>query len=184
MIQLRSIREVLIQNQKIFYDVGLFIGITLSFHYLYRYFVPVFTQWEIYKNLSLWLMDRVFTESSWFVQTFLYDITTESRTMYFPNNGYVAITSGCSGLKQFLQLIVLFVFFPGPWKKKLWYIPLGVFIVHLTNLFRIICLSVIVMELPQYWDFSHDWILRPFFYVVIFGLWWFWNEKIRIVDEK
>lgn len=167
------------QNKKIFIDVGLFIGITLAFHYLYRYLVPVFAQWPVYKTLSSWLIDRVFFESAWFVQSFLYDIVLDGRTMRFPNEGYIAITSGCSGLKPILQLIILFVLFPGPWKKKVWYIPLGVLIVHLTNLFRIISLSVVVMSWPKHWDFAHDWILRPFFYVVIFALWWFWNEKMR-----
>lgn len=179
MKQINLIYGAFRQNKKVLIDVGLFIVIILSFHYLYRYFVPVFIQWPIYQNISSWLIDRVFYESAWFVQSFLYDVELDGRTMLFPNGGYIAITSGCSGLKPILQLIVLFILFPGPWKKKLWFIPLGVIIVHLTNLFRIISLSVVVMKWPKYWDFSHDWILRPFFYVVIFTLWWFWNEKMR-----
>jgi exosortase/archaeosortase family protein len=76
------------------------------------------------------------------------------------------------------------VLFPGPWKKKLWYIPIGLIVIHLTNIFRIIALSVIVMEWPQYWTFSHDWILRPFFYVVIFIMWVIWVEKFRTKPKK
>jgi hypothetical protein len=32
---------------------------------------------------------------------------------------------------------------------------------------------------PQHWDFSHDYLFRPFFYLVIFLLWVWWVEKIR-----
>jgi len=66
--------------------------------------------------------------------------------------------------------------YPGPWKHKLWFIPVGVFIVHLTNLFRIIGLSVVLINYSDYWKFSHDNLFRPFFYVVIFIMWVIWVE--------
>jgi exosortase/archaeosortase family protein len=56
---------------------------------------------------------------------------------------------------------------------------MGVVIIHLTNIFRIIILSVVVMHWPQHWDFIHLWIMRPFFYVVIFVMWVIWVEKFR-----
>ena len=36
---------------------------------------------------------------------------------------------------------------------------------------------MITLWLPDHWHFTHDWILRPFFYVVIFLLWVWWVEK-------
>jgi len=78
-----------------------------------------------------------------------------------------------------IQFALLMAIFPGPWRHKLWYIPLGIFIVHLTNLFRIIGLAVVLVTVPDYWDFSHDNIFRPLFYVVIFGLWVYWVEKLK-----
>ncbi len=168
-----------LKRHKVILDVVLFVVIIMSFHYTYRHFAPVFSKWQSYQMISGWLVDRVFFESKWFIQTFLYDVTVDGRTMWFPNEGYITISGGCSGLKLFYQYAVLLLLFPGPWKHKLWFIPLGVLIMHATNLFRIVSLSVILMNWPQYWDFSHDWILRPFFYVVIFGLWMIWNDKIR-----
>ncbi len=118
-----------------------------------------------------------FLVSSWLLQhVFVLEHTTEGDAMYF-DAGYVAINSGCSGLKLFYQFTFLMLFFLGPWKKKLWYIPMGVFIVFLTNLFRIIILSYTLYWWPEQWDFVHTWILRPFFYVVIFALWVYWVEK-------
>ncbi len=46
--------------------------------------------------------------------------------MWFSNNGYVGVNESCSGLKQFYQIAVLFILFPGPWKHKLWYIPIWI----------------------------------------------------------
>ena len=164
---------------KPFIDITLFIVIILLFHFLYKQFVPYFSNWEVFKSVSSWLEVRLYNQSAWIIQTFLYDIERDGNTMLFDNGGYQRITSGCSGLKQFYQFFTLLLLFPGPWKKKLWYIPMGIFILHITNIFRIVIMSVVLIHLPQYWDFAHDWILRPFFYVVIFSMWWIWNDRIR-----
>lgn len=163
-------------------DVALFILVTLIIHFSYRFWVtqgyfPIKELvWTIHDHLS----QRVFVESSWFLQHVLgMDITLADRTMYWSNQGYIAINHGCSGLKQMIQFALLMMVFPGPWKHKLWYIPMGILIVHLTNLFRIIGLGVVLVTVPDYWDFSHDYIFRPFFYVVIFSLWVFWVEKLK-----
>ncbi len=163
-------------------DVATFILITLVIHYSYRFWVTTgyYPIHDLMAQLHDYLAHRVFVESSWFVQNILgMEITTIDRTMYWGNTGYIAITHGCSGLKQILQFALLMMIFPGPWKQKLWYIPMGIFIVHLTNLFRIIGLAEVLVILPDYWKFSHDYIFRPFFYVVIFSLWVIWVEKFK-----
>lgn len=164
-------------------DVAIFILITLVIHYTYRYWANTLHYAPINETIRTMhdhLAHRVFVESSWFIQNvFGMEITTVDRTMYWSNQGYIAINHGCSGLKQILQFALLMAIFPGPWKHKLWYIPLGILIVHLTNLFRIIGLAVVLVTVPDYWDFSHDYIFRPFFYVVIFSLWVYWVEKIK-----
>ncbi len=165
---------------KPFVDITIFFVIILFFHFLFKSFASFFTNWSFYVSISSWLEVRLYNESTWIIQNFLYDIVKEGKTMFFENDGYQRITSGCSGIKQFYQYFTLILLFPGPWKKKLWFIPMGIFILHITNVFRIVIMSVVLMNLPDYWDFAHDWVLRPFFYVVIFALWWIWNDKIRI----
>jgi exosortase/archaeosortase family protein len=129
------------------------------------------------------LSDLLYYNSKWVLQHFTsYDymyVDPDRRIIYVPDNSYVQVNHGCSGLKQFLQWLVLMTFFPGPWKKKLWFIPLGLIITHLVNVFRISGLSVVVIYWPQHWHFIHDYVYRPFFYVVMFGLWVWWVEKFR-----
>ena len=163
-------------------DVLIFVIIIVFFHKLWWDWglKDLLLNYFSFAELEQFMAHQVFLPSAWFVEHIIgYDIKTLNNTLYFPNNGYVAVNGSCSGLKQFYQWIFLMVLFPGPWKQKLWYIPLGLLVIHLTNIFRIIALSVIVMEWPQYWTFSHDWILRPFFYVVIFVMWVIWEEKFR-----
>jgi exosortase family protein XrtF len=164
--------------------VLLFALITLVIHYSYRYWARK-DYWPISAVMHSAhdkMSDQVFNQSTWFIENILpIPITKgETRMICFDNGGYVGINHGCSGLKQILQFTLLFLIFPGPWKKKLWFIPMGIVIVHLTNLFRIIGLSIITVNIPQYWDFSHDYIFRPFFYVVIFLLWVWWVERLSV----
>ncbi len=163
-------------------DVLIFVIIIVFFHKLWWDWglKDLLLNYFSFAELEQFMAHQVFLPSAWFVEHIIgYDIKTLNNTLYFPNNGYIAVNGSCSGLKQFYQWMFLMVLFPGPWKQKLWYIPLGLIVIHLTNIFRIIALSVIVMEWPQYWTFSHDWILRPFFYVVIFVMWVIWEEKFR-----
>ncbi len=175
-------------NLHAFREVAIFAIITIIIHFSWRFwayqlhYAPIHD--VIYKAFDF-MSKQVFLESSWFVSHVLnINITIVKQTMYFPNIGYIEINAGCSGLKQFTQFALLMILYPGPWKKKLWFIPLGVFIVHLTNLFRVIGLSVVIINWTDYWKFSHDYLFRPFFYVVIFSMWVIWVEKISKKKTK
>ncbi len=167
-------------------DVAIFMILLLSFHFLYRFwanhlhFAPIADIANasrdalaglLYKN-SVWVLHHLTNYDF----TFLPD---KREIWYMPGRGYVSVHLACSGFKQMLQWAVLMIFFPGPWKHKLWFIPLGLVITHMVNIFRISGLSVVLIYTPQNWHFIHDNIYRPFFYVVMFLLWVWWVEKFR-----
>lgn len=167
-------------------DVVIFSVITLFFHYIWWHGLKSFLlNFAGFKQMEAFLAHQVFLPSAWIVEHILrYPIQAFDNTLFFENNGYVAVVGSCSGLKQFYQWTVLMLLFPGPWKKKLWFIPSGIIIIHIVNIFRIVVLSVVVVHWPQNWDFIHEWILRPFFYVVIFGMWVVWVEKVKDKRNK
>lgn len=165
-------------------DVIIFAVITLSVHFAYRYWAnsagyrPVGPQMN---HAHEWASRLVFDQSVWIIDNLLgIPINTDDpgKTIYFANNGFLGINHSCSGLKPILQFVLLMLIFPGPWIRKAWFIPMGIVIVHLTNLFRICGLAVVTITVPEYWDFAHDNLFRPFFYVVIFLLWVWWVERV------
>jgi len=164
-------------------DVMYFIIITLVVHFTYRYWANSAHYWpveHIMVRAHDKMADMVFNQSAWLIDHVLkIPVTIDERTFYFRNNGFITINHGCSGLKPMLQFLLLMLLFPGPWKHKAWFIPMGLVIVHMTNLFRINGLAVVTITIPEYWDFAHDNLFRPFFYVVIFLLWVWWAEKFR-----
>jgi len=182
--QIASINDFIRRNKlSSLRDVALFIIITLVIHFVWRIWQTQFEYAPI-QDLMYGLMRamarEVYYESAWVISGFI-DIVRVDETLYmhFPNRAIMFVNMGCSGLKQMIQFALLMLVFPGPWKHKLWFIPLGVLVMHLTNLFRMVGLAVVMNNWPQYWDFSHDNLFRPFFYLIIFLLWVWWVEKIR-----
>jgi exosortase/archaeosortase family protein len=159
--------------------------ITYGFHLLYRHFSVEINSVPVINAATIWLTDLVYHQSLWINRTLLgLSITTaDHNTMIFSNGTRMFINGSCSGLKLMFQVTILFLLFPGPWKHKLWFIPLGWILMHLSNLFRIVSLSLVSIWKIQYWDFGHDWILRPFFYLVIFTMWVWWVERFRKVKK-
>jgi exosortase/archaeosortase family protein len=170
-------------------DVALFIILILSFHFLFLGWQAL-GYWPIkqaIEKLSIWSVNRVFKESCWVLQLLGIDITTitEHRVIAaLSTNGSfvkVIIALECASLKQWFHWLFLMLIFPGPWKHKVWYIPLGLVIVELTNVVRI-C-GILLMQIqwpgPNTFHIAHDYIFKVFFYLVIFLMWVLWVEKFK-----
>lgn len=178
-----------------FKDVVIFMSILLVFHVLWKLFIKDLFSVGFIFDSAYWLARQVFLASVWVLDVFNVNVTAfDELTIagkarynviyYAENNGYVYVNTSCSGLKQFYQWFFLMILYPGPWKQKLWFIPLGLVIIHIVNIFRILGMTIVTMSIPQHWDFMHDYVMRPFFYVVMFFLWVWWNEKFYLKNKK
>lgn len=163
-------------------DFGLFAVITVFLHFFYWNFLGFFRETRFFEVVSGFMAGQVYVGAMW-VNTLLLNVNITAdyvtNTLYINGNDYITVNEGCSGFKQDYQLLGLFLLYPGAWKHKLWYIPFSFLVMHLTNIFRIVVLTVILDRMPMHWDFWHEWIMRPFYYVVIFALWVLWNEKFN-----
>ena len=167
-------------------DVVWFSVLLLGFHFLWRYWEQTyhfrfFTDENIFRPVYDILTFWVFNVSDVVLSVIIgrEHYYSNHLTWYFENGGYIAIIDGCSGLKASFQFIVIILFFQGPWKHKIWYIPLGLFILFLSNIVRIVGLSLVVFHYNSYFAFAHDYLFRPFFYGMIFLLWIVWVERFK-----
>lgn len=178
-----------------FKDVIIFMAILLFFHFLWKIFINDVVVFEFYQASTDFLARKVFLASCWVLNVFNVDVVyydelniggmlRKNVIYYAENNGYVAVGKSCSGLKQFYQWTILMLLYPGPWKQKAWFIPMGLLIFHVVNIFRILGMTAVTIYIPENWDFMHDYVMRPFFYVVMFTLWVWWNEKYYLPSKK
>ena len=178
-------------------NVGLFIILIISFHYLYLGWQAL-DYWPVGKlvyNLMLWSVDLVYSQSCWVLDhIFRIDITTFSGTRLITaidskgGLARVVIAPECASLKQWMHWLFLMILFPGPWKHKLWYIPAGLVIIEWTNVVRICGIMLMQIAWPDIhihlfgndintFHLAHDYIFKLFFYLIIFLMWMLWVEK-------
>ena len=159
-----------------------FCLITVVIHFSWRF-------WAIQLNyfpvkgfmvaISGFLTDQVYDQSLWVVKNILrMNIEAYANVMLCDNGAGISVVESCSGVKQIMQFALLMLVFPGPWKHKLWYIPMGMIIVHFTNILRISILVVVAKHSPANIEYVHDTYVRIMFYVVIFILWLIWKMTV------
>jgi exosortase family protein XrtF len=84
------------------------------------------------------------------------------------------IGSPCNALTLFMFFALFIIAFPGSMKRKLWFIPFGVIIIHVTNVLRVVALITINFYAPQYIEFNHTYTFTILVYGIIFLLWMWW----------
>ena len=172
-------------------NVAIFAFLLMSFHYIYLWwarhgYYPFANQVD---QLFVFASDILFNQSAWIVKNIFHlNHTTDGQTIWVVthdgNWGYVEVSPGCTSLKQWMHFIFIMVFFPGPWKHKLWYIPAGIVVIHFVNIIRIVGLSLTLVPWPQQFDFFHDYIFKTFFYFMIFIMWVIWVEYFHTPPKK
>jgi len=171
-------------------EVIIFCAITIIVHYLYRYWANILDYKPITQQIwavQIFLSQAVISGSEWVLSDVLnIKIAISDEKIFFTNGGWVGVSVGCSAFKPMLQFMILMIVYPGPWKKKLWFIPAGIIMIHILNIVRIVTLSLITHNSYSqgFWDFTHDYILRPLFYAVIFTMWVIWVEIIAKKEKR
>ena len=166
------------------FDVGLFFILIFSFHFLFIIWEGPMNYWPIrgtIDKLFAWASALLFDQSTWTLEhIFGIDFFTSGQTIAFLNHedtySYVTVAPECTSLKQWMHWLFLMLIFPGPWKHKAWYIPLGLVIVEFTNVVRVVGIALFLRPFPHDFALAHDVIFKIMFYVVIFLMWMIWVE--------
>ena len=158
-----------------FLGVGL-VGYLL-WYILYQYFLKDSTQ------LDEWLIHSMVLVSEWVLRGLgfaLYEISSADFRwqLGIANSvGLLEIGASCDGLVLFALFAVFILAFPGPMRRKLWYIPAGIVLIHLANLVRVVSLVIIQYNRPESLKFNHDYTWTVLIYGFIFWLWYLWATR-------
>lgn len=91
----------------------------------------------------------------------------------------VRIFEGCNGISMFILFTAFVIAFTGPWKRMAWFIPAGLVFIHLSNLGRLVALSLISLHYPQHMYFFHKYGFTIIIYVAVFLLWVLWVGRLQ-----
>jgi len=126
------------------------------------------------------ITDHVSIQTAWLLSATGWDSTSEPETLKPTTNvregnrNVIAIYEGCNGLNVMI-IFVAFVMAFGPWHQSgLWFIPLGLVVIHLANLARLYLLFLVSLKMPHYLYFTHKYLFTAFIYLVTLLLWMVW----------
>ncbi len=100
--------------------------------------------------------------------------------LIFEGRSVLSVYEGCNGLNTMIIFVAFILAFGPVSKKMLWYIPLGLLIIHLANLVRISLLFYVAEYWPHFMYFTHKYFFTAILYVVIFVMWIFWVKRFSL----
>jgi exosortase family protein XrtF len=137
-----------------------------------------------YGNIDEWVINNLVELSSFVLKNIMgYRLMPEPllaeniRTVGIDGTHGLWIGDPCNGLTLFALFTGFVIAYPGPVKRKLWFIPMGILTIHLLNVIRIVCLSLIVKYAPEYLKFNHTYTFTFLVYSYVFILWMLWANR-------
>jgi exosortase family protein XrtF len=156
-------------------------------------FVAWYLFYELYiqkhTKVDLYMINFLIIQSQFVISLLGYPLIERPydeiyRTMGIDGSNGVWIGDSCNGLTLFATFTIFILAYPGPIRKKIWFIPLGILIVHLFNVLRIVALSIIAFYRPEWLDFNHTYTFQILLYFIIFLLWIWWANKLSQSIKK
>ncbi len=89
----------------------------------------------------------------------------------------VAVGNPCNGLLLYALFAGFVVAFPGPGRHKLWFVPLGIFVIYALNVGRVALLALNHVYWHPTVDFNHHYTFTCIVYGAIAALWAGWARR-------
>lgn len=125
---------------------------------------------------------QVLSAMGWPTETFAYT-TDPTVAIVYQKRAIVSVYEGCNGINVVI-IFLAFLFSFGPYTRAmLWFIPMGVMLVHLSNLTRIMLLFFVSLKFPNHLYFLHKYFFTSFIYACVFLLWILWIRKISKLER-
>ena len=153
------------------------------FYFIYELILKKYTSFDQY-------FIRIIINACELILSFLNYKTFSSREIndfqVFGIDGSNGVWIGgpCNGVTLMFLFAIFIIAYPGNFKHKLWYLPIGIILVYSLNLFRIVSLSLIAYYKPSYLEINHTYTFTFIAYSFVFSLWMLWVNKFSIVKEN
>jgi exosortase family protein XrtF len=160
-----------------------FVGIYVVGNLLYGWYVTAFAPAP--DPVTHWVTNQtaaVLTSCGW--PTDIEDHDKRATTnMIYEDKDILAVYEGCNGINVMIIFVAFLIAFGPLTKSLLWFIPVGLLIIHLMNLARITLLFWVAIYMKDYMYFTHKYFFTAILYVVVFFLWVWWVKKFTAKKE-
>ncbi|MBF9221898.1 exosortase X [Hymenobacter ruricola] len=95
----------------------------------------------------------------------------------------VIVYPPCNGLVLYALFAGFVLAFPGPWRRKAWFVPVGVAVIWGLNVLRVAALALNHHYSHQTVEFNHHYTFNFVVYGCIFGLWMLWARRLAVAPS-
>lgn len=154
--------------------LGKFLAIYFAGNILYGVFI------EYYKPAADPATKLVAVHSATFLQIFSRDVYTEPNpkgpTLFLKANDRVVLSiyEGCNGINVMIVFFAFVIAFSGKARHTVVFIPIGLLIIHLFNLFRVALLYLLAESNSRHFYYYHKYFFTATLYLIVFALWIAW----------
>lgn len=96
----------------------------------------------------------------------------------------IRVGASCNGLELLVLFAIFIVCYPGKWKQKAWFIPVGLLFIHVLNIIRNYILTLMEIHKSPYFEFFHRYVFIFMVYGMIFLLWMWWADRQQKTTRK
>jgi exosortase/archaeosortase family protein len=108
------------------------------------------------------------------IKVFGYEVSIIENTIRFSSTNGVYFDFGCLGYREIIWFSLFILVAPGPKNHKLWYIPVGIIIIELSNILRAASIAITNFHSPQSFEIIHAQGTVWFVYGTLLALWIIW----------
>lgn len=125
-------------------------------------------------RVDLWLSEHIVRVSGGILSILGFDVYASGRIIGLVGTNMLEIIDGCNGIEVIGLFIGFVVAYPGITLNRLVFVPIGIFLLYLTNIIRIVVLSIVQLHAPGIFTVTHDYSTTAIFYLVVFAMWVVW----------
>lgn len=135
--------------------------------------------------LDDWVASNTLVISKKILNAFGYEVEREGlRVIKIVGSPGVFLGDNCDGIALFALFSIFIIAFPGKIRAKLFYIPIGILIIHFLNTLRVVILAIIILYSYEWTEFNHTYTFTIIIYGCIFLMWLYWINKYSGLIKK
>ena len=158
----------------------LFKGLTL---YLFWFFIY---QWWVHplEWIDKAIIKNTLSFSKLMLERMGYPVALSGdRFIQIDGTSGLFMGDSCNGISLFALFSIFIIAFPGKGYVKLFFIPIGILLIHVLNIFRVIALAIIETYSYKWTEFNHTYTFTTLMYAFIFGGWVLWINKFSGIKK-
>ncbi len=144
-------------------------------------------EWYIHPSgiIDKIVIDNTLSCSGALLQAMGYTVGRDGeRLLYIQDTPGLFLGDSCNGISLFALFSIFIIAFPGKLFAKFFFIPAGIVIIHVLNIFRVIALAIIQTYSYEWTEFNHTYTFTIVIYACIFSLWMIWINRFSVMKKK